>query len=155
MDIVRKWTQGAFVLWVNANWTFPFSRSIYQGPLKGICSPELNCYSCPAATASCPIGSLQNLLAGIRISLENSQFFLGLSVLGNMGILGALFGRLTCGWACPFGLFRELLHKIPSPKRGIPKVLGYGKYGVLFLVVIGMPLLLVDAFGASSPWSAS
>ena len=33
--------------------------NIYKGPLKRFCAPGLNCYSCPGAIASCPIGALQ------------------------------------------------------------------------------------------------
>ncbi|MBA3004167.1 MAG: 4Fe-4S binding protein, partial [Desulfurivibrio sp.] len=103
MELVRKWVQVIFGLLTNANWAFPFTRSIYQGPLKVLCAPGLNCYSCPASTTYCPIGSLQNILGSIRISLANSQYFFGLSVIGGMGVLGAMFGRMICGWACPFG----------------------------------------------------
>ena len=35
---------------------------IYRGSLKYLCVPGLNCYSCPGAVASCPIGALQALL---------------------------------------------------------------------------------------------
>lgn len=152
MELVRKWVQVFFGFLMNANWAFPFTRSIYQGPLKVLCAPGLNCYSCPASTTYCPIGSLQNILGGIRISLANSQYFVGLSVIGAMGVLGAMFGRMICGWACPFGFIQELLHKIPSRKFSIPRPLNYGKYFMLLGVVILLPLLLVDEFGGSSPW---
>ena len=152
MEIVRKWIQGILALLVNGSWSFPYTRTIYQGPLKVICSPGLNCSSCPAATTYCPIGSLQQLLAGIRISLENGQNFFGLYVVGTMGILGGAFGRLICGWACPFGLIQELLHKIPSKKFGIPLKLNYIKYGFLLFFVILLPLTVVDDFGYGELW---
>ena len=84
MEVIRKWIQTILALLVNGSWSFPFTRTIYQGPLKVVCSPGLNCYSCPAATAYCPIGSLQQLMAGIRIALENGQNFFGLYVVGTM-----------------------------------------------------------------------
>jgi polyferredoxin len=86
------------------------------------------------------------------MSLANSQFFLGLSVIGAMGFLGAMFGRMICGWACPFGFIQELLHKIPSRKFPIPRLLNYGKYIMLLGVVILLPLIIVDEFSGSSPW---
>ncbi len=113
MDLVRKWVQALFFLITNGYWNFPVTKTIYQGPLKVICSPGLNCYSCPAATTFCPLGSLQQLLAGIRLYIENGQYFFGFYVVGAMGIIGSFVGRMVCGWACPFGLFQELLHKIP------------------------------------------
>jgi ferredoxin len=152
MEFVRKWIQTIMALLVNGSWSFPYTRTIYQGPLKVICSPGLNCYSCPAATTYCPIGSLQQLMAGIRISLENGQNFFGLYVVGTMGVFGGAFGRLICGWACPFGLIQELLHKIPSKKFSIPRKLNYIKYGFLLFFVILLPLAVVDDFGYGEMW---
>ena len=34
---------------------------IYKGELKNFCHPGLNCYSCPGALFSCPIGALQTV----------------------------------------------------------------------------------------------
>ena len=152
MEILRKWIQVITALLVNGSWSFPFTRTIYQGPLKVVCSPGLNCYSCPAATTYCPLGSLQQLVAGIRITLENGQNFFGLYVIGTMGVLGGAFGRLICGWVCPFGLIQELLHKIPSKKFTIAPKLHYLKYGFLLFFVILLPLTVVDEFGYGQLW---
>lgn len=152
MEFVRKWLQVIFAFAVNGNWSFPFTRAIYQGPLKVMCSPGLNCYSCPASTTYCLIGSLQNLIGGVRLALESGQYFFGLSVLGSMGVLGGLLGRLICGWMCPFGFVQEMLHKIPSRKFHIPRLLNYGKYAVLLVFVFLLPLFAVDDFGGSGPW---
>ena len=152
MEAVRKWIQTILALLVNGSWSFPYTRTIYQGPLKVVCSPGLNCYSCPASTTYCPIGSLQQLMAGIRIALENGQNFFGLYVIGTMGVLGGAFGRLICGWACPFGLIQELLHKIPSKKFNIPQKLNYIKYFFLIVFVILLPLVVVDEFGYGELW---
>jgi polyferredoxin len=74
---------------------------------KGIPCIGFNCYACPLAAVACPIGSI--------------QYFVGLGqvpwyVLGVVGLVGALGGRLACGWLCPFGWFQELLYKLPVPK---------------------------------------
>ena len=42
---------------------------IYRGKLKLICMPGLNCYSCPGALGSCPIGSLQAVLGSGKLPL--------------------------------------------------------------------------------------
>ncbi len=152
MDLVRKWVQAMFFLITNGYWNFPLTRGIYKGPLKVICSPGLNCYSCPAATSYCPLGALQQLFGGIRLAIENGQFYVGFYVIGAMGVIGSFVGRMVCGWACPFGLFQELLHKIPSPKFGIWRPLRYMKYLILLFMVILLPLFAVDAFGLGSPW---
>ncbi|MEW6218985.1 MAG: 4Fe-4S binding protein [Thermodesulfobacteriota bacterium] len=152
MEPIRKWVQLLWLFLSNGSWSFPVTRTIYQGPLKAICAPGLNCYSCPAATTACPIGSLQHLMAAARETLAAGQLFLGGSVVGAMGVLGALVGRMVCGWACPFGLIQELLYKIPSRKLGVPRPLGCIKYGMLALLVLVLPALAVDQFGYGSPW---
>lgn len=152
METVRKWVQVIIGFLTNSSWAFPFTKTIYQGPLKVICAPGLNCYSCPASTTYCPLGSIQQLLGGLRFALENGQHYFGLSVLGSIGVLGGLFGRLICGWACPFGFIQEILHKIPSRKFGIPRMLSYGKYMFLLLFVVVLPLVLIDEFGTGHPW---
>ncbi len=152
MDFIRKWVQTLFFLITNGYWSFPVTRGIYQGPLKVICSPGLNCYSCPAATSYCPLGALQQLMSGIRLALENGQTYVGFYVIGAMGAIGGFVGRMVCGWACPFGLFQELLHKIPSPKFAIWRPLRYIKYGLLLFMVILLPLFAVDMHGFGQPW---
>ncbi len=152
MNILRKWVQVFVGLLTNAYWAFPFTRSLYQGPMKVICSPGLNCYSCPAATTYCPMGSIQALLATVRLSLESGQLFVGFSVFGSIGVMGGFLGRMICGWACPFGFIQELLYKLPSKKFGIPRVLRYGKYFFLLFFVILLPLFVVDEFGGGTTW---
>jgi len=118
---------------------------IYKGPLKSICVPGLNCYSCPGALGACPIGSLQAVIgsAGYQFSFY---------VLGILMGFGLLFGRLLCGFLCPFGLFQELLYKIPFPKIKNPwRRPRCIKYVILAVFVIGMPLLLTNSLGISSP----
>jgi polyferredoxin len=152
MELARKWIQALWFFLANGFWGFPVTGNIYQGPLKVICSPGLNCYSCPASTSYCPIGSLQQLLAGVRFSLQSGQLYLGSFVVGSMGMLGAVFGRFICGWACPFGFFQELLYKIPCGKTSIPRWMNWGKYLFLLLFVVVLPLVIVDGGGFGNPW---
>lgn len=122
---------------------------IYNGKLKYICVPGLNCYSCPGALGSCPVGALQSLLGSTNHKLA---FY----AVGFLMFIGGIFGRFVCGWLCPFGLVQELIHKIPFPKKikTFPgdKVLRYLKYVILLVFVILLPLFAVDAFDMGSPW---
>ncbi len=148
----RKWVQAAAVLGFNAylpNW---LKGEIFQGGIKGICLPVLNCYSCPSAIGACPVGSLQNFLGALRFNLSVAVHQFGFYVLGILGAVGSLVGRIPCGWLCPFGLVQELVHKIPSPKLRIPRVLTYLRYIITVLFVFALPLLLVDEFGYGQTW---
>lgn len=118
---------------------------IYRGKLKSFCFPGLNCYSCPGAYTSCPIGSLQVIASGIK---HHISFY----VLGFLMLLGTLGGRFVCGWICPFGLFQELLYKTPGKKLKMKRVFNYGKYFFLFIFVFILPMLLVNEFGLGLPY---
>ena len=114
--------------------------------LKAVCVPGLNCYSCPAAAASCPIGALQAVIG-------SSKFQFAWYVVGFLIFAGALLGRVVCGFLCPFGWFQELLHKIPAKKFSTRRVriLTYLKYGILALFVIVLPMTVVNASGNGGP----
>ena len=124
-----------------------FTGAIYRGPAKRVCVPGLNCYSCPGAAGACPIGSLQAVIGG---RTRNVSYY----VTGLILLFGALFGRLICGFLCPFGFAQDLLHKIPSPKPRLPRrldrALRWGKYAALAAVLL-LPAVLTDAFGIGDP----
>ncbi|MDR2109622.1 MAG: 4Fe-4S binding protein [Coriobacteriales bacterium] len=141
----RRLVQLLAALLYNLNLPGFASASIYQGPLKAICVPGLNCYSCPGALGACPIGSLQAALGAADRKLP---FY----IVGTLLAFGALLGRTVCGWLCPFGLIQELLDKIPLPKlrKGTwSRTASWGKYAVLAVTVIGIPLGLA-LFGSQS-----
>ncbi|MFW6401206.1 MAG: 4Fe-4S binding protein [Desulfohalobiaceae bacterium] len=149
---IRRWIQILATVLSNAWLLFPFTRTIYQGKLKSICVPGLNCYSCPAAVGSCPLGSLQTFFANLRPSLASANYHFGLYVIGFLGLIGTLVGRMPCAWVCPFGFLQELIHKIPSPKIEISGILSWGKYLALALLVVLLPLFAVDMFGYGENW---
>jgi len=95
---------------------------IYQGPLKKGCIPVLNCWGCPLASFSCPMGALQHFF-----TLHLFPFY----IIGFFGTVGMLTGRMVCGWLCPFGLFQDFLHKLKTIKLKLPYWLSYIKYAVL------------------------
>ena len=116
---------------------------IYQGDLKYACVPGLNCYSCPGAVGSCPIGALQALL-------NQRGFQVPFAAIGFFFLFGSVLGRFVCGWLCPFGLVQDFLHKIPvfHKRKRLPfhHILKYGKYVVLFLLVGVESLFLFGGF---------
>lgn len=122
---------------------------IFTGITKSICVPGMNCYSCPSAIASCPIGSLQAVLS-------SHEFKFSLYVSGFIVIFGTLFGRLICGFLCPFGLVQDLLFKIPFIKkiRLLPaeKFLRKLRFVFLLIFVILLPAFAADFTGLGEPW---
>jgi len=125
----RIWFQSAFLLL----WLDPLGLRLH-----GMCSPVFHCYSCPLAAFACPIGVLANFSA-----LHLFPFI----AVGLLIVVGALFGSLVCGWACPFGLLQDLLAKIPTPKFDLPKWTGNFRYVVLVVTVLAVPYF----FGKDHP----
>ena len=122
---------------------------IYQGKIKNLCVPGMNCYSCPGAIGSCPIGSIQAVIGSWNFKLP---FY----IAGFLFLIGGLVGRFVCGWLCPFGLFQDLLYKIPFVKKikGFKgdKPLRKLKYLILVVFVLLMPLFIVDIIGQGAPY---
>ena len=132
----RRIMQLYFGLLLNANLKGFISGNIYQGKSKIVCAPGINCYSCPGAVGACPLGSLQG-----SFSAEKSTIFY---VVGILLLYGILFGRMICGWICPFGFIQDLLYKIKTPKvrkSPITRVLSFLKYVLLAVFVILIPVM--------------
>jgi len=106
--------------------------TLYQGKLKSVCVPILNCYSCPLSWGSCPIGVVQQSLKIMKI-----PYF----VFGFFGIIGTLVGRYPCGNLCPFGLLQEMLYKVKTTKIRIKRILRLNKYLILSLTFL-LPVLI-------------
>ncbi len=121
---------------------------IFGGSSKAVCLPVLNCYSCPGALGSCPIGSLQAVMG-------SRKFDFSFYVLGTVMLFGVVLGRVICGFLCPFGFFQDLLHRIPTKKFKIPKKVDkpmrYIKYIILALTFI-LPIIWVNSYGVASPY---
>ena len=143
--MIRKIVQILSLLGNNAYFAGFLKGRIYKGPLKSVCVPGLNCYSCPGAVSSCPIGSLQAVLGSY-------QYRFTFYVTGLLLFFGLLFGRLVCGFLCPFGLLQELVHKIPFPRIRNPwKWLPRVKYVILVIFVLALPALFKGDIGIGDP----
>lgn len=141
----RKIIQLTCAILYNINFKGFKTASIYKGSIKNICVPGLNCYSCPGAIATCPIGSLQSSLfrSNRRLNIiDRIPFY----IIGLMVLFGIIFGRIICGFLCPFGLIQELIYKIKTPKikkSSITYKFTYIKYLILIIFVIIIPLVLL------------
>ncbi len=113
--------------------TMLLNLNLFGISLRSVCSPGFNCHGCPWATTACPIG-VMTFGAGIRqLPLMAIAFILA---------IGAVLGRLVCGFMCPFGWFQDLLFKIPGAKIKLPRFMNWFKYGFLVLFVFVLPFLL-------------
>ena len=147
MSRFRGLIQAAAALLTNIHLPNFFKGGIYQGKGKSVCVPGLNCYSCPAASGACPIGSFQAVVG-------SSKFSFSYYITGFLILLGVLLGRFICGFMCPFGWFQELLHKIPTKKLTTKKLKGLTciKYAVLLIMVVLLPALVVNDVGMGDPF---
>ena len=143
----RGWIQAAAILLTNIHIPNLLKGKIYQGNVKTMCVPGLNCYSCPAATGACPIGAFQAVVG-------SSKFKFTYYITGFFILLGVLLGRFICGFLCPFGWFQDLLHKIPGKKFSTAKLkpLRYLKYVILVVFVILLPAFVTNSLGMGDPF---
>ena len=148
-DAKRHGMQALWAFLTNSHVSGFVTGKIYTGKLKNVCVPGLNCYSCPGAVGACPIGSLQAVVG-------SWNFKMAYYVIGFLIFIGAIFGRLICGFLCPFGLIQDLLNKIPFPKKirtfKGDKLLRKLKYVIFAVFVILLPMFLVDIMGQGAPY---
>ena len=143
MNTIKKWLptkrkimQLYFAVLFNANLKGFVTGNIYQGNTKIVCAPGINCYSCPGAVGACPLGTLQG-----AFSANHSTMYY---VFGLLLLYSIMFGRMICGWLCPFGLIQELLYKIKTPKlkkSPVTRLLSYAKYVILVFFVFILPIV--------------
>ena len=136
MPTRRKLIQLYAALLFNANFKGFVSGNIYQGNTKKVCMPGINCYSCPGAVTACPLGSLQGSFSANKSTI----FYVGGIIL----LYCFLFGRMICGWLCPFGLIQEILYKIKTPKvkkDPVTRIFSFLKYFILVFFVFIVPIM--------------
>lgn len=126
---VRRWMVQlvAFGLW----------NSLFFPRFKALPCPALNCHGCPFAIVACPIGMLQYFVV-----IREAPFY----ILGVVGVIGSLVGRMSCGWLCPFGFLQDLLYKVKVPKLRLSNRFGWLRYGVLVVLVGIIPFFTLE------PW---
>lgn len=145
----RNFIQAIVTLITNINLKGFITGRIFNGKSKFVCVPGLNCYSCPGAIGSCPIGALQAVFGSFKYKFS---FY----IVGIMSFFGIILGRIVCGWVCPFGFLQDLLYKVKVKKikinKNVDRGLRYLKYIILLFLVVLLPIFLVDEFGMASPY---
>jgi polyferredoxin len=102
-------------------------------------------------------------LGALQAVIGASRYSFSYYVIGMMVAFGLIFGRMVCGFLCPFGLIQELLHKIPffrakpvhlERRAGLAlfaKRARLLKYALLAVSVLALPLFTKGDFGVGSP----
>ncbi len=112
--------------------TWLMNLNMFGISFKKFCTPGFNCHGCPWASMACPIGVF---------TFSSAVHQLPALAISSILAVGLVFGRMACGFICPFGLIQDLLHKIPSPKLMLPKIFRYGKYFFLIFFVALLPFI--------------
>ncbi len=132
---LRRYFQIGMSLGANGYLKGFVAKAVYQGSGKGFCVPVLNCYACPSAFFSCPIGAIQHFMVVRAIPYY---------ALSYLGLIGGFLGRMPCGTLCPFGFAQELMYKLPSIKIPVPKFLRPFRYIVLVGLVFVLPWITAE-----------
>jgi ferredoxin-type protein NapH len=136
-----RWLRYRF--WVQLG-SLILANSYFLSQAKGFCYPVLNCWSCPSANFACPIGALGNASISARHGLFGGRSVwavIPLYVLGTLMFFTAFFGRMMCGWLCPFGWLQEQVARLRRNKWALPMWTGYFRYLVLVVLVLIVPYL--------------
>jgi ferredoxin-type protein NapH len=135
----RNWVQIAALLVMN---------SYFFAWAKGFCVPALNCWACPGAIFGCPLGAIQNSSISARWTIGAKPWYaiVPFYVIGVLFIFSAIFGRMMCGWICPFGWLQDKLAALRRRHWRIPKPLRYLRYVLLVVLVLIVPYL------TGTPW---
>ena len=90
----RHKVQALWALLTNSYLAGFVQGKIYKGPLKKLCVPGLNCYSCPGALGACPIVAMQAVIG-------SWNFKFAFYVAGFFNVCGSCHGPLRLRLALP------------------------------------------------------
>jgi len=90
----------------------------------------------------------------MQLFLAGARHNLSLFVTGFLLTTGVTFGRIICGYVCPFGFLQDILYKLRTKKvKTAFSYARYLKYIVLLLFVLILPMASVhELTGIGSPW---
>jgi len=139
------WTRGKKLRWIKAaRWTVQTLSFLF---LVFIVIGTFCYFKAGTVELSCPTGTLQNIASSGILILAGASTALALLVLTG------LFGRVFCGWICPFGFVLDAVDKVTPKRFGLPGFLKsrMAKYGVLAGAVGGSAAVGFQAFCTVCP----
>jgi polyferredoxin len=131
--------------------------------VSGLIYPYFFCNASPGATCVCPLWALEHasILLNLDFKLALAMF---LYIFGFLGIVGVIFGRTFCGWACPIGLLQDIAKqfrkkavlKMPIHRLAGLFFIGIILFGTIFIVqnvvtgylgITGVSIIAISLFG--------
>jgi len=120
----------------------------------GFCYPFFYCHSCPTASSACPIRAIEEGLHKTNFDIFKVKWKLVLYPVFIIGIIGTIFGRAVCGWACPIGLLQDFTGKIAKKLKKYTLFKQLSKYKnepyfryIKYLVFVGLVIFTAAIFG--------
>lgn len=80
--------------------------------MSGLIYPFFFCYSCPFAVAACPLGLMEHAAIDLVLMGVMEGLMLFAYTFGFLAVVGVIFGRAFCGWACPIGALQDAINGI-------------------------------------------
>jgi len=113
--------------------------------MTGFIYPFFFCPASPGACAGCPIWVIEHGTIEIASGMRSGYLMIAY-LIGMFLLIGALFGRSFCGWACPVGTLQDLfsfLNKHLKKTKTLITVTAVSFALLLFGAVV--PSILADA----------
>jgi len=117
--------------------------------------PYFFCPASPGAVAACPIWMIEHGVLEYHRGLGAVFALIGY-LLGLFILIGAIFGRGACGWACPVGFFQDVMkHMRTTPLKNVKPLhvflisialilpaMAYSSMALGYLATVGFYLLI-------------
>ena len=145
---MRGWIQAGATLLTNIHLPNFFRGGIYQGKGKSVCVPGLNCYSCPAASGACPIGSFQAVVGSSKklkplTYLKYIILLLAVVLLPALAVNDVGMGDpFFCKYICPQGVLEGAI-LLSLVNEGIRAALGTLFVQKLFILLAAVALSIL------------
>jgi polyferredoxin len=148
VDSIRTFSQFFLIISIN----FTLIGNMYFAPYIPVFRLDLPRLMERGSTRACPMWVIQK-------SLTTSWEMIALvAVLAVMGVIVLAVGRAGCGWACPYGLWQDVLNKLRNlfrinPKEPPLKVHNFLKtirFAILFVII-----MLAISLGLAVTWEAA
>lgn len=113
--------------------------------MTGFIYPFFFCPASPGACAGCPIWVIEHGTIEIASGMRSGHLMIAY-LIGMFLVIGALFGRSFCGWACPVGTLQDLFSFLNKQLKKTKTLIGVSAiaFGLLLIGTV-VPSILGEA----------